>query len=307
VWYMNLHEDKEYFAQVLADTADFMGLQDIGIVEKDYYVTLFLQRISQRLPGVIFKGGTSLSKCHKATARFSEDIDLNVETESAKLSEGQRRRLKADILAIVEELGFTLVNPEQVRSRRDFNRYVIDYQSAVSYPFLRQNLIVETSVFIKSFPNETMNATSYIHDFLLANGAEDEIRKHGLEPFPLKVLSLERTFIDKVFAIADYYLSGQVDTYSRHIYDLYKLYPHITVDDSFRDLIKEVREVRKPHKTCLSAQDDINLTAVLRTIADTGFYKADYEKITRALLFEDVPYAQAAAVLDELLSSGSFS
>ena len=63
---MILHENKDYFARVLADAAAYMGLQDIGIVEKDYYVTLFLKRITQRVPGVIFKGGTSLSKCHKA-------------------------------------------------------------------------------------------------------------------------------------------------------------------------------------------------------------------------------------------------
>jgi len=304
---MTLHENSDYFAQVLADAADYMGLQDIGIVEKDYYVTLFLKQIAQRVPSVIFKGGTSLSKCHKAIARFSEDIDLNVETESTKLSEGQRKRLKQDILAIIEELGFTLVNPEQVRSRRDFNRYVIDYQSAVPYPFLRQNLIVETSVFIKAFPNETMEAASYVYDFLLANGAEKEIQKYGLEPFLIKVLSLERTFIDKVFAIVDYYLSGQVDAHSRHVYDLYKLYPYITFDDAFRKLVSEVRAVRRPHSACHSAQEGVNLAALLRTIADIGFYRADYEKVTRLLLFEDVPYAQAAAVLNDLLSSGYFN
>jgi len=303
---MILHENKDYFARVLADAAVYMGLQDIGIVEKDYYVTLFLKRIAQRVPGVIFKGGTSLSKCHKAIQRFSEDIDLNVETESAKLSEGQRKRLKQDILAIIEELGFTLVNPEQIRSRRDFNRYVIDYQSTAPYPFLRQNLIVETSVFIKAFPNETMDAASYVYDFLLANEAEGEIQKYGLEPFPIKVLSLERTFIDKVFAIADYYLSGQVDAHSRHIYDLYKLYPCITFDGAFRELVSEVRAVRRPHGTCFSAQDDVDLTALLRTIRDTDFYKADYEKITYPLLFEDVSYAQASTVLDALLSCGCF-
>ena len=55
MWSMNLHEDKEYFAQVLADASDFMGLRDIGIVEKDYYVTLFLQQISRCLPGIVFK------------------------------------------------------------------------------------------------------------------------------------------------------------------------------------------------------------------------------------------------------------
>jgi len=303
---MILHKEPEVFEQVLAATAAHMGLLDVGIVEKDYYVTLFLKRVSERLPNVIFKGGTSLSKCHRAIQRFSEDIDLSVETEAARLSEGPRKRLKQNILAIVDELGFVLTNPEEVRSRRDFNRYLIDFQSASSYPFIKQHLIVETAVYIKAFPNENMDAASYVYDFMLASRFENEIKQYELEPFTIKVLSLERTFIDKVFAIADYYLSGQVGAHSRHIYDLYKLYSRITFDDAFRDLVSEVRAVRKPHGTCLSAQEGIDLMALLRTIKDTDFYKADYERITHTLLFEDVPYAQAATVLDALLSCGCF-
>ena len=303
---MILHKEPEIFEQVLAATSTHMGLLDVGIVEKDYYVTLFLKQIARRVPNVIFKGGTSLSKCHKAIYRFSEDIDLGVETESARLSEGQRKRLKQDILTIIDEVGFVLKNPEDVRSRRDFNRYLIDFPSASSYPFIKQHLIVETAVYIKAFPNEIMDASSYVYEFMLANGAVNEIQQYGLEPFSIKVLSLERTFIDKVFAIADYYLSGQIEAHSRHIYDLYKLYPLITFDHTFRTLVSEVRTVRKPHGACLSAQEGIDLTALLRTIRDADFYKADYEKITRTLLFEEVPYAQAVTVLDALLSCGCF-
>jgi len=80
---MNLHEDKELFGQYLAATADFMKLNDTGIVEKDYFVTSFLRKITKKQPSVIFKGGTSLSKCHKIIARFSEDIDLSLDTETA--------------------------------------------------------------------------------------------------------------------------------------------------------------------------------------------------------------------------------
>ena len=36
---MNLHDDKEIFSQILADAADNMGLSNIAIVEKDYFVT----------------------------------------------------------------------------------------------------------------------------------------------------------------------------------------------------------------------------------------------------------------------------
>lgn len=49
-------------------------------MEKDYYLTLFLKSLVARQRGIVFKGGTSLSKCHKVIDRFSEDIDLNYVT-----------------------------------------------------------------------------------------------------------------------------------------------------------------------------------------------------------------------------------
>jgi len=304
---MNLHEDKASFSQVLEDTAGHFGFEDIGIVEKDYFVTLFLKKITERIPGVIFKGGTSLSKCYKAINRFSEDIDLNVETEAAKLTEGQRKKLKQDIVSIIDELNFLLVNPEQIRSRRDFNRYVVDYQSTTALPFLKQYIIIETAVQIKSFPTTEMDAGNYVYDFLSAINAEDGITKYGLEPFKVKVQSIERTFIDKVFALADYYLDGNLEGHSRHVYDLYKLYPSIVFDEGFGHLVSEVREVRKEHITCHSAQDHINIPEILQKIFAENFYKSDYEKITTTLLFEEAPYAEAAAIISRVISDGYFN
>lgn len=76
-----LHNDKELFEQAVLKTAEYMNI-DAGIVEKDYYVTLMLKEISSAVPDLVFKGGTSLSKCHKVINRFSEDIDLTVEYDS---------------------------------------------------------------------------------------------------------------------------------------------------------------------------------------------------------------------------------
>ena len=48
-------------------------------VRKDYFITLILQNLSNSifLDNVVFKGGTSLSKCYpNSINRFSEDIDL---------------------------------------------------------------------------------------------------------------------------------------------------------------------------------------------------------------------------------------
>ena len=91
-----LHNNKGLFEQVILRTADDLGINP-AIIEKDYYVTLFLKEIVKVYPDIIFKGGTSLSKCHKLIHRFSEDIDLNIDTEN-KPTEGQRKKLKEAIV-----------------------------------------------------------------------------------------------------------------------------------------------------------------------------------------------------------------
>lgn len=40
---------------------------------------------------------------------------------------------------------------------------------------------------------------------------------------------LDRTLVDKVFAICDYYLQNRIKKHSRHIYDIYKLLPLVEV------------------------------------------------------------------------------
>lgn len=58
---MRLHDDKARFSDaVIAASAEF-GI-DPALVEKDYFVTLFLKKASERIPGLVFKGGTSLSE-----------------------------------------------------------------------------------------------------------------------------------------------------------------------------------------------------------------------------------------------------
>ena len=61
------------------------------MIEKDYYVTMILRLLSQKLPNVVFKGGTSLSKGYKAINRFSEDIDI---TFDEHIGEARRKKLK---------------------------------------------------------------------------------------------------------------------------------------------------------------------------------------------------------------------
>ena len=65
------------------------------IIEKDYYVTVLLKLLAEKIPFIVFKGGTSLSKCHKVIRRFSEDIDLTIDVS---LSQGQKKKVKKVLL-----------------------------------------------------------------------------------------------------------------------------------------------------------------------------------------------------------------
>lgn len=53
---MYLHEDKEQFVQAV-NLASYQFSVMESIVEKDYYVTMLLRLLAERIPSVVFKGG----------------------------------------------------------------------------------------------------------------------------------------------------------------------------------------------------------------------------------------------------------
>ena len=146
-------------------------------------------------------------------------------------------------------------------------------------------------------------ARSYIYNYLKQENREDIIEKYGLSPFELQVQSLERTFIDKIFAICAYYLNGEITEHSRHIYDLFKIYQNVVINDNLKLLFNQVRKDRKVHYACLSAQDGVDIVSLLKEIVDKNIYKNDYENITMALLFEKVDYKTAIETLNKIIDS----
>lgn len=299
-----LHNKKDTFEQLVLRTSEYLGVK-AEIVEKDYFVTLFLKRIAAVMPDIVFKGGTSLSKCYHIIKRFSEDIDLNLQSE-IKPPERKRRQLKENIIQIINDLEFELTNPDAVKSRRDYNRYIIDYPSSLSAAYLKEQLIVETAIYQRAYPTKVMSADSLIYQYLHENGYGDFIKQYDLEPFTLNVQTAERTMIDKMYALADYYLLNTTTEHSRHIYDIYKLSEIVTVDDTLKELALSVAEERRPHKMCLSVQNGKNVTEILREVIDKKTYKEDYDTITVPLLFEAVSYNTAVSALENILQNGIF-
>lgn len=299
-----LHDEKDTFEQLVLRTSEYLGVK-AEIVEKDYFVTLFLKRIAAVIPDIVFKGGTSLSKCYHIIKRFSEDIDLNLQSET-KPPESKRKQLKTNITQLISDLDFELTNADLIKSRRDYNRYIIDYPSSLSASYLKEQLIVETAIYQRAYPTKVMEADSLIYQYLHENGFDRFIEQYSLQPFELNVQTAERTMLDKLYALADYYLLNTTTEHSRHIYDIYKLSEIVTVDNTLKGLAKSVADERRPHKMCLSVQDGTNVSEVLQEVIDKKIYKDDYETITIPLLFESVSYDTVVSALKTILQNGIF-
>jgi len=122
---MKLHENQPLFAQLLNFAANTLNIRP-EFIEKDYWITRALQRMSQNINSekVVFKGGTSLSKAYRLTNRFSEDIDVAV-IDADSFSGNQLKtfikRLAKDMSADLNEL---VVPNEQVKDLASTRQFI---------------------------------------------------------------------------------------------------------------------------------------------------------------------------------------
>ena len=295
-----LHKDKETFLQAINLVANKNGIVP-EIIEKDYYVTMILQGLAKRMDYIVFKGGTSLSKCHKAIKRFSEDIDITIDKT---LSQGQKKSVKENIVEIADEMGLEIPNLDDIRSRRDYNKYILTFDSVLDSKdesAVPSQVLMETSYTTVSFPTVIMPVHNYIGDMMVEE-APSYIETYGLSPFEMKIQGIERTFIDKIFAICDYYIQGKTAKHSRHVYDIYKLFPKVE-SQNLKQLYEDVRNVRKLSPICPSAADGVDVKALLREIISKEVYKSDYQLITEKILEEVVSYDTAIKTLERIVNS----
>lgn len=292
-----LHKNREQFLEAIYLAEHQSGIM-AQVIEKDYYVTMILRLLADKASHIVFKGGTSLSKCYKVIKRFSEDIDVTTDTV---LTQGEKKKLKKIIVDIVEELGLQITNLGETRSRRDYNKYIIIYDTVLPMlgEALQPEVLIETSYMTVSFPTVALPVSSYIGEMMITESPE-LLHTYALEAFEMKVQGIDRTLVDKVFAACDYYLNDLVRKHSRHIYDIYKLLPLVELDDGFKNLVAEVRGARKASPQCLSAQDDVNIPEVLQMIIKKQIYKSDYQEITEKILEEHVPYQVVIKALQEI-------
>jgi len=299
---MNLFDRKTL--NNLLRAAHFYTKISIPYIEKDYYVSLFLRCALEKIPGLIFKGGTSLSKCYNIINRFSEDVDLSIDCEH--FSQANKRKSMKSIFDICDGKIFTLVNKNEAskKTHSQFNTFIIKYPMTYSSDAITPEIKVEMSYIQKSFPCEKKEVSSIVGNYLKhINLPFDD----ATIPFDIQTQSLERTFIDKTFAICDYYLRDLPIRNSRHLYDLYKIGSLINMDDSFVALVNQVREDRKTNEKCPSAQDNQDVNKLLNKIIDSNYFKDDYEKSTKNLIYDNTSYDETIDYLKKVIRSNAFS
>lgn len=297
---MELYENKKLFIELIEEISKNTKINET-IIEKDYFVIFFLYHLKKKIPGLLFKGGTSCSHAYHAIDRFSEDIDLSLISEH--LGRGEKIKANKAILELCDELHFTILNRDVVikHSHGNFNVYYIEYPMVFDSGITKPYIQVEMFFHIKSYPYENKTINSILGEWIYKNNkllAAD----YGLLPFEISTVTLERTFVDKVFAICDYFEFNEPQRNSRHIYDIYKIGNLINLSSpTLIELIKMVRLDRQKNSKCVSAKSDYNINEALSMIIKSNFYKKDYNNVTKLLLVKQISYETSIEMIKTII------
>ena len=282
-WY---REYQAEWKEIIETVARELGKSE-QMVEKDTIQSMFLYELAKSELPFVFKGGTSLSKAYNLIDRFSEDIDLSM---NRRPTQSERVKSKELIIDIAENLGLVLSNPEDIKSRYDYNKYVFKYESLFSV--IPLEIIIETSYYQSVYPVDKHVVGSFVGRFCLDRNIILPVPFEAAEVM-MNVQSVERTFVDKVFAVCDYKIQNMQDRDSRHLYDICKLLREVELNEELDKLIDMVRDDRMQSKNNPSAQLDYYIPDMLKEIIRSRFYESDYKNVTQKLLYEDISYDYA--------------
>ena len=202
------HERPEAFRQAI-DFTEASTRFSARLVEKDYYCSLVLRHLDEAFRhGLVFKGGTCLSKVHTDFYRLSEDLDFVISMETDALRSMRRKRiaaLKELIDGLPERLsGVQLTEPlgGHQRSRQYVGRLSYDSVVTGQAEFITMEISLREPILdtVGRQPARTMLADP-LHT------------RPALDPITVSVLSFRETFAEKFRAamtrrdpaIRDYY------------------------------------------------------------------------------------------------------
>ena len=236
---MNLHLDKDNFEGAIVATANYFEIPEI-FIEKDYWVTYALHQLfhSEVKDLIVFKGGTSLSKCYSIIKRFSEDIDLVVIKNDVDTGSDLKRRLK-DITTIIDRSILEIVPDHTNTNKKGSIRKIVYTFPKVGlggkYGEVKDDITLEVSHLGNFEPNVTKPIRTLIADYINSTPNIELITQFGLGDFEVKALAVERTFCEKIISLIRFsYTESPITDLSnkvRHTYDLTLLLRHDSIKD----------------------------------------------------------------------------
>jgi len=130
-----MHNNKDEFLKVLERTSAQTGFPQ-SLLEKDYYITLLLSGVNALSEGLMFKGGTCLSKIYYSYYRLSEDVDFSMKLPSGKVTRAVRRNtikpVKDMIQSFVKGYGMIIEGVDQAGHNESTQySYYVDYASGI--------------------------------------------------------------------------------------------------------------------------------------------------------------------------------
>lgn len=249
---MRLHEDKEAFRLLLEMIHEQTGYRT-DVLEKDYYVILILHELAdlqeEGLPA-FFKGGTALYKALKTTNRFSEDIDLSVDTRGCSRTQNDKRleRAAKKYISLPRDASQGRTNRSEVIAVYTYNPVTTFDENDALQRFGKLKL--EATSFTISEPVDSLEVSAMLYN--LANEEQKRILEtvYDVKPFHIQTITLERIFVDKLFAAEAYVRQASVNhrafEAAKHIYDLAVIADHPKIKEllSNPDKLKRLLKIR---------------------------------------------------------------
>lgn len=258
---MKLHLDKNAFGVIIDEVYNDTNVRR-DVLEKDYYVTLLLKELSEKTNQgyAYFKGGTALYKALKSIRRFSEDIDLTVYVEDCPTpSQAQKRLENASLKYTCLPRSKTLENKRGSITCE----YLYDsmYEIDIYDPLQRfGNVKVEATSFTVSEPTEKLIIAPYLYEVSNSKNKEILSKQYGVQPFEIETISLERIFIDKVFAAEFYYEDKSYYDVAKHVYDITILMEHEKIKRFLSDKLKVQKIIGLKRKEELKRYGGVSAT-----------------------------------------------
>ncbi|MFA6308230.1 MAG: nucleotidyl transferase AbiEii/AbiGii toxin family protein [Clostridia bacterium] len=306
---MKLNNDIKSFNELISIVAADINIPP-NAVKKDYFIVKLLQNLqnSSFAELIVFKGGTSLSKCYPGSIeRFSEDIDLTFIPNDNNMSDKQYdKAIKRIETAIIGDAISQKIDSE--RSKRKKSTYVWLDETTKD----EDKIKLEIGSTVEPYPFEKRMLKTYIQEYLESKNMSDIVQEFELEEVEINVLCIDRTFIDKLFAVKRHAIAGDLSHKVRHIYDVTRLFDMPEIKDFLADkqILKEI--VKKTKDTDLyylekvSAANAYNPTEAYDFLSWKkyldGTIKANYETLHHNLLFtnEKQEFSKALATFEKI-------